>query len=241
MLKFKKSLFIINFLLLFVLVSSVSASQVLAHKINQSLGVKSSILSFLELSNAQADIKLSGNLMDDAIKLVISKGVPAIYGEELGVSFSEVQAAINVMRQYDPTYGKEKKITLAGSDLQRYIDIGLRISCEYCCGAKSIIRKDGEAACGCAHSWAMRGLIAYLIQNHGSEYTNDKILREVARWKGMYFPKQMIKKMSEQLQSGNYTPDIASLILDLDLSNYSGQDAPLPSEIKDLPSMVGGC
>ena len=53
----------------------------------------------------------------------------------------------------------------------------------------------------------------------------------------------MIKKVSDQITSGNYTPDVASLLLDLKLPKYSGasKEAPLPSEIKDAPGMVGGC
>ena len=185
---------------------------------------------------------LVGDITQDSIVLTISQGAPAVYGEELGVSFSKVQPSIDVMRQFDPGYGNQK-ITLTGEELTRYIDIGLRISCEYCCGALSIIFKDGSAACGCAHSQAMRGLAAYLLKNHGSAYSNDQILQELARWKGMFFPKQMIAKMANALSTGTYTPDTAALTLGYTLPQYglAGKNAPLPSEINNLPSMVGGC
>lgn len=244
----KKLFSIINFILLLLLIVSLGVNQIILAKTNKALGLKQSFLSQIKSKINLAStssingVELTGDVMQDAIALTISQGVPDIYGEELGVSFDQVQQAINVMRQYDPTYGKQK-ITLAGDDLQRYIDIGLKISCEYCCGAKAIIRQDGRAACGCAHSQAMRGLAAYLIQNHGTEYSNDEILRELARWKGMYFPKQMIQKLSQQLQGGNYTPDTASLVMGLKLPGYGegSNEAPLPSDIKNLPSMVGGC
>jgi len=245
--KKNKTFYLVNFALLFILFFTIGVNQVIAYKINKALGIKSVIKEIVKVAGgkttADGGISLDGNLMDDVIKLTISKGVPKVYGEELGVSFDQVQEAINVMRQFDPTYGKDKKIVLTGKDLDRYIDIGLKIACEYCCGVKTLVNKNGKAACGCAHSWAMRGLAAYLIQNHGSEYTNDQILRELARWKGLFFPKQMIKKMSEQLVSGKYTPDTASLLIGIDLPDYggSGAGAPLPSEIKNLPSMVGGC
>ena len=184
--------------------------------------------------------QLSGDLMNDPIQLVISQGQPDVYGQELNISFDDVQQSLNVLRQFDPTYGKNK-ITLAGADLKRYISIGQKIACEYCCSAKTLVRPDGQAACGCAHSQAMRGLSAYLIQNHGDKYSDDEILRELARWKGMYFPKQMIKKLAGQLQGADFTPDTASLVLDRDLPDYGGGSAPLPSEIKNLPGMVGGC
>lgn len=246
MFKPKKIFYITNFFLLFALILSLGINQFIIVKINKAIGAPSILEKIVKIgkigSTSADDQNLSGDIISDAIKLVISAGTPEIYGTELGVSFNQVQPSMNIMRKYDPTYGQEK-ITLIGDDLNRYIDIGLKISCEYCCGAKSIIRSDGEAACGCAHSIAMRGLMAYLIQNHGLEYSNDEILRELARWKGVYFPKQMIKKMAEQLRNGNYTPDTASLVLDLNLPDYGGEgvSAPLPSEIKDLPSMVGGC
>ena len=200
-------------------------------------------LSPLSLFGGAGDgkIKLSGNLGEDAVKLAVVTGVPDKYGQELAVNFDQVQQSMNVMKQFDPGYGANK-IVLTGEALKRYTDVGLRISCEYCCGAKAIVFANGEAACGCAHSQAMRGLAAYLIEKHGAEYTDDQILRELARWKGRYFPKQMSKKMTEQLQNGQYTPDMAALLLELEVPKYSGQsaDAPLPSSIKDAPGMVGG-
>lgn len=241
----KNKLFlIVNLSLLVVLVLFVGTNQVLIAKTNDSLGISKPFLGVIRelgFSNNSGNINLSGDLSKDAIGLVISQGVPEIYGEELGVTFDKVQKAMDVIKRFDPDYGR-KKIILAGNDLQRYIDIGLRISCEYCCSAASIITKGGRAACGCAHAQAMRGLIAYLVQNHGPEYSNDEILRETSRWKGMYYPKQTIKKMISQLQSGEYTPDIAALILNIDLPDYGGgKNAPLPSEIENLPSMIGGC
>lgn len=245
--KSTKLVSIVNFILLFILVASLSVNQVITSDTRKALGLGETV--FAQISNtiigktsASSNVNLTGDLTQDAINLVISSGVPEVYGPELGVIFDQVQQSMNIMKQYDPTYGK-KKITLSGNDQQRYINVGLKISCEYCCGAKAIVFEDGRAACGCAHAIAMRGLIAYLVQNHGNEYSDDEILREIARWKGMYYPKQTIKKMSKQLQSGNYTPEIASLLLGLNLPNYgSGSNsAPIPSEIENLPSMVGGC
>ncbi len=202
--------------------------------------VFNSYLLFSFQFSSSGKIKLSGNLAQDAIKIAISEGVPEIYGQELGISFSNVQPAINIMKQFDPAYGR-KKIKLTGDLLKRYIAITTRISCEFCCGALAITNKDGSPGCGCAHAQAMRGLAAYLLKYHSQQYTNDQVLRELARWKGRYFPKQMIKKTADQIKSGKYTPDIAALLLDIDVSKISNTSAPLPSDIQNLPSMVGGC
>ncbi|MCK5413613.1 MAG: hypothetical protein KAI57_04550 [Candidatus Pacebacteria bacterium] len=253
----KKTNFLsMNFLLLFILIAVISYNQININSINKELGIKNNnpidqIEKLLSGNNNSSAYKISsnkeltGDLMQDSIDLVISKGVPEIYGEEMGVTFDEVQSAITLMKKYDPYDLKPKgsRIIPQGDNLQRYIDVTGKISCEYCCSATSIINpKNGRSACGCAHSMAMRGLAAYLIQYH-PEMSNDEILRELALWKGLYFPKQMIKKMAEQLQNGNYTPDTASLVVGVDLPDYGegSVNAPLPSEIENLPGMVGGC
>lgn len=127
---------------------------------------------------------------------IIPRGVPNIYGKELGVSFDDVSSSSQ--QKADSTIKKigvlDQQITLKGKELERYISIASRISCEYCCGAESIILSDGKAACGCAHSFAMRGLAKYLIRNHGSEYTDDAILEELGKWKTLFFPSKITEK-----------------------------------------------
>ena len=126
---------------------------------------------------------------------------------------------------FGPTYGEEgKKIVLTDADLERYISIGSKIACEYCCSVKTLVREDGTAACGCAHSIMMRGLTAYLIQNH-SEFSDEQILNELNAWKATYFPKQTFsEKLSEMEKAGE--PGIKEIL----------------DEFPDfLPQMVGGC
>ena len=121
---------------------------------------------------------------------IIPTGTPRIYGAELKISYDYVNAqnqnladsTINVLGYLDTS------INLEGAELQKYISIGSLISCEYCCGAESIIFPNGQAACGCAHSYAMRGLAKYLIKYHGTEFTNDEILEELGKWKVLFFP-----------------------------------------------------
>jgi len=82
---------------------------------------------------------------------VLPTGIPAVYGAELDVSYDDVSpndpqganAAIAKLANLD------KSITLSGDLQQRYIDIGMQISCEYCCGAEAIIFENGQPACGC--------------------------------------------------------------------------------------------
>lgn len=127
---------------------------------------------------------------------ILPKGIPAIYGNELGVSYDDISSS-NQQRA-DTTIKKlgalDQQITLSGRDLERYISVAGQISCEYCCGVESIIFSNGKAACSCQHSFAMRGLAKYLIKNHGDEFTNDAILEELGKWKTLFFPAPMAKK-----------------------------------------------
>ncbi len=138
----------------------------------------------------------SNNNVNLAVSEVLPKGIPRIYGAELGVSYDDVSAADQ--KKADATISTlgrlDTSIKLSGNNLDRYKKIALQISCEYCCGTDSIISKSGEAACGCAHSYAMRGVAKYLITKHPAEFTDDQILEEMAKWKALFFPAQIAKK-----------------------------------------------
>jgi len=154
-------------------------------------------------------------LLREAIKEeIIPRGVPAVYGEELGVSFDgDMNRMTSILRRYEDH-------PLDEAQMKRYKDVGLRIACEYCCNAKALIFEDGRRACGCAHSYAMRGLAKYLIINHPEEYSNDEILLELGRWKAAFFPKQTISKaLRKYAEAGNIDPSV----------------------LTDMPDMVGSC
>ncbi len=162
-------------------------------------------------------------------KSFIPSGIPRIYGQELNISFDEVQDAINKTEIFGPTYGIEgKKIALTDlteTELKRYKKIGASIACEYCCGVQTLTREDGTAACGCAHSVMMRGLTAYLIKNHPQEFTDEQILEELTKWKKTYFPKQTLSAELDRLVKAG-EPGIEQIL----------------KEFPDfLPQMVGGC
>lgn len=158
-------------------------------------------------------------------KSFVPSGVPEIYGQEVDISFDEVQDAINRTKIYGPDYGKKgKKIALSGKKKERYIEITSQTACEYCCGLKALIREDGSAACGCDHSIMMRGLTAYLIKNH-PEMTNQEILKEINDWKKTFFPKQTLTTHLQTLKQQGETG------IDQILEEFPGF----------MPQMVGGC
>jgi hypothetical protein len=195
---------------------------------------------------------------------VVPKGVPKIYGNELNIKYDDV--SVYDQRKADQTIALlsnyDRTLTLAGNDLERYVNIASQISCEYCCGAESIIytnenierlnqqidaaiaggkiteqeaekyRKEaGGAACGCAHSFAMRGLAKKLIKNHPNEFTDDEILEELGKWKTLFFPGQIQAKADILSQKGielNYINLASNKYRGIEQGSGSGQ-------------MVGGC
>ncbi|NCN98729.1 hypothetical protein CO155_01260 [Candidatus Pacearchaeota archaeon CG_4_9_14_3_um_filter_35_19] len=162
---------------------------------------------------------------------VIPTGMPSIYGEELGISYDDISpndprladATINKMSEYEDTQLNEEQMT-------HYINIAGSISCEYCCGAESIIFSNGERACGCAHSYAMRGLAKYLLINH-PEMGDDEILTELAKWKTLFFPGIMEAKAQALKDNG-----IEFNYINLGSNAYRGIEKGQGSG-----GMVGGC
>ncbi len=165
---------------------------------------------------------------------VLPKGMPRIYGAELGVKYDDVSASNPQFA--DATIGRlgvlDNKLSLTGDDLKRYISITSKISCEYCCGAESIIMSNGAPACGCSHSYAMRGIAKYLIKYHPKEFSDDEILEELGKWKTLFFPEKLSQKAGVLKSKGielNYINLASNKYRDIEAgAGNSGQ-------------MVGGC
>lgn len=154
-------------------------------------------------------------LLTEAIRTeVIPKGVPQVYGSELGVSFeADIDSMTGILRSFEDH-------PLSEQQMKRYVSIGSRIACEYCCDAKTLVFADGTRACGCAHSYAMRGLAKYLLVNHPDHYTDDQILLELGKWKAVFFPKQTIAKaVAKYVASGSIDASV----------------------LTEMPNMVGSC
>ncbi|MBI3032495.1 hypothetical protein HYY69_03400 [Candidatus Woesearchaeota archaeon] len=187
-----------------------------------------------------AELQQSQPTAQSPLPDIIPKGVPAIYGKELGVSFDDVsssnqQKANEVIQKLGDL---DNTITLTGADKERYINVLYKkengIACEYCCGARSVIFENGEPACGCAHSYAMRGLTKYLITKHGKEYTDDQLLEEAGKWKTLFFPGILQQKAQVLQQKG-----IALNYINLASNKYRGAEK--GASTGSGSGMVGGC
>jgi len=168
---------------------------------------------------------------------IIPTGIPAIYGEELGITYDDVSPYDQ--RKTDATIkllGNIDRVeTIEGASLERYIDILYNMhdgmSCEYCCGARSIIFENGDAACGCAHSYAMRGLTKYLLKYHGEDFTDEQILIEMGKWKTLFFP-GILEGKAQIMKSYGIEVDY----INLTTNKYRGIEQGQASG-----GMVGGC
>jgi len=175
----------------------------------------------------------SGGIGTVSASEIIPTGIPAIYGNDMEVSYNDVSASnpkladttIRKLAQYED-------MELSSEEMARYITIAGSISCEYCCGANLIIFNNGERACGCAHSFAMRGLAKYLLRNH-PDMTNDAILSELGKWKVLFFPDIHEQKAqaleANGIDSTNYINLASNLYRGIEQGQTSGG------------SMVGGC
>lgn len=153
---------------------------------------------------------------DDAMAMIFPTGTPP-YGEQLGVSFDDPVNSLAKLANAFPAL-KEKVKAENPEAFKRYINLASNpygVSCEYCCGVGPIgADKNGESRCGCQHNPAVLTLTLYLAAY--SDYNDAEILREVLRWKTIFFPKNMI--------------ELATTV--------AGGDT---SSLDNLPGMVGGC
>ena len=171
--------------------------------------------------------------VNTAAASVIPTGIPKIYGNELGVTYDDISPYDQ--QKADLTIRKlgnlDDATQLNQNEMKRYISIASKISCEYCCGAESIIFSNGDAACGCAHSYAMRGLAKYLLTKHPNEFTDDEILEEMGKWKTLFFPGQIQAKAKILSQQG-----IELSYINLASNKYRGIEKGAAGS-----GMVGGC
>ena len=197
----------------------------------------------------------SGASLQAVVDRVIPKGVPDVYGSELSVSYDKPVESLTILGKLDgdlyPT-GTLKFSMLDADAQKRYVAMGKMIACEYCCGATELVFSNGQPACGCQHSAAMRGLAMYLLSKH-PDMSDDKILEEMAKWKILFFPKQHVSKAVSFASAG-----MDSNINALDLASNEFRDfkpsqaasgsagassgsASSAGALANAPDMVGGC
>jgi hypothetical protein len=153
----------------------------------------------------------------DAISMMIPTGTPE-YSEALGgITFDDPVTSMEYLAKWYSTLNSE--IKQDNPEIwQRYLNLAAEprgISCEFCCGVGPAgITKEGRSKCGCKHNPAVLALTQGLMKN--TDYSDAQILKEALKWKSMWFPRNMVGLAME----------------------VAGTD---PSQLKELPGMVGGC
>ncbi len=153
---------------------------------------------------------------DDVMAQMFPSGTPE-YGEPLGVSFDDPVTSLSTLASM--YRGLQAEVQKSNPEAwERFLNLASKpvgISCEYCCGVGPIgIDKNGNSRCGCQHNPALLSVALYLTAY--TDYSEGEILREVMRWKTLFFPKNMIE---------------------LGMSLAGGDT----SALQELPGMVGGC
>ena len=205
------------------------------------IGVLAILLIYNGVKIYGADNSITGNVVATGIGTVsaldvLPNGIPEIYGSEIGASYNDVSASNPALA--DATMAKltnYEDMKLDNATMTRYINIGSSIACEYCCGAKTLVFSNGERACGCAHSYAMRGLAKYLLTEH-PDMTDLEILNEMAKWKVLFFPGIHEKKAEALKANGVDYTNYVNLASNL----YRGAENQA-SSTGGSGQMVGGC
>lgn len=152
---------------------------------------------------------------EDAIAVMIAVGTPD-YGEAMGVSFDD---PVNALGDLANAYGTLKQQAQQNPEIwERYLSLAAAprgVSCEFCCGVGAQgVDARGNLRCGCKHNPGAQAVALWLMLN--TDYSDAQILKEVYRWKSIWFPRNMVG-LASQIAGGD------------------------DSILKDLPGMVGGC
>ena len=183
-------------------------------------------------TSSKKNVQLTGDPVQDAINAVIPSGTPD-YGPAIGVTFDDPVSGLSILANL---HRQIPTSSLSAEEKQRYINIGTKISCEFCCSAPAVVDSQGKDLCGCAHAQSFMGLSKYLIKNDPS-MTDEQILEELTKWKALYYPRNMVEKAAAALQNGlELTPEVLNdrnLLSKINTGNLK--------DVGNLPQMVGGC
>jgi len=187
--------------------------------------------------------KDTGNPSQDAINYVIPTGTPWYLAEgpgaDLGISFDDPIPAQKIWGALDRR--GQYQIELSPEEEQRYNKITGIFTCDYCCGGPNSVTTIGR--CGCAHAYAWKGMARFFIKYYGDKYSDEEILGEMTRWKGLWYPKGMIQDYfvyTGQADSSTLNHG-GSVGIRAQFSGQGGGGEASISDLDNLPGMVGGC
>lgn len=200
--------------------------------------------------------KDQSNPTQEAVQAQIPKGTPwyvsdASETETLqGISFDDPLTSQKKWAQFlgGRRFGG-KKLELTPEQEKRWEQITNMFTCDYCCGGpKSVTR---IAHCGCAHSYAWQGMARFFIKYYGDKYSDEEIMGEMTKWKGIWYSKGMVM---DYLVFKEYEPGESVLkklnppqgggigiVQQFSTGSVQGESTANTGDLEDLPGMVGGC
>lgn len=162
-------------------IRTASAMTIIAPKLNPD-GKTTSLVEQPTITEVVANPN-SGDALADAKVVMMATGQPFYAPED--ISFDD---PINAQKKWGAYEGSIK----LSDDLEsRYQKLISTMVCSYCCGGPTSVTTINR--CGCAHAKAVRGMFKYLLQNYGSQYSDDQLLGEAHRWYAIWYPKGMLE------------------------------------------------
>ena len=196
--------------------------------------------------------KSTGNPTQDAIAAVVPTGNPFYVlegpgAEKIqGASFDDPITSQKVWASLlgSKRFGAANAIQLTPEEEQRWQKLTSVFTCDFCCGGPNSVTTISR--CGCAHSYAWQGMAKFFIKYY-PEYTDEEILGEMTKWKGLWYPKGMIQdflvytgqQSADTLTHGG-SVGIKQQFLQQG-SNNQQQTHAQATPLDELPAMVGGC
>ncbi|MDO8505374.1 MAG: hypothetical protein Q7S48_02260 [bacterium] len=158
-----------------------SAREIIATKLNPD-GRTTSVVAQPTITEVPAEPK--GMDPIEAAKVVmLATGTP--FYAPTGISFDDPVGSLAAWQSF------ENQIKLEGELETRFQKVIGTMTCDYCCGGPTQVTVINR--CGCRHAQAYRSIAKHLMQNYGDKYTDDEILGELQRWKGIWYPKGVIE------------------------------------------------
>lgn len=196
--------------------------------------------------------KSTGNPAQDAIAASVPTGTPFYVlegpGSEKikGATFDDPITSQKVWASLlgSKRFGTANAIQLTPEEEQRWQKLTSAFTCDYCCGGPNSVTTINR--CGCAHSYAWQGMAKFFIK-HYPQYTDEQIMGEMTKWKGLWYPKGMIQDYlvyTGQQDASTLTHGGSVGIRQQFLQqapNAQQQTHAQATPLDELPSMVGGC
>ena len=196
--------------------------------------------------------KSTGNPTQDAIATVVPTGTPFYVlegpgAEKIkGASFDDPITSQKVWASLlgSRRFGTANAIELTPEEEHRWKKLTSVFTCDFCCGGPNSVTTISR--CGCAHSYAWQGMAKFFIKYY-PQYTDEQILGEMTKWKGLWYPQGMIQDYL--VYTGQQSANILTHGGSVGIRQQFLQQAPGTQQqtqasatpLEDLPSMVGGC